>query len=140
MYAKETDMKDGAEEIRAPRIPIGGPRDILSVSGLDPAFEYRWVNDDGDKIQRFKDAWWEPVTHEVKIGMRTAARTGKSGKDKITTINVGHGMTAILMRLPKEIYDEAQKEKQEIIKNKEASMKRKLNSGEDGAYGGVEFS
>ena len=110
---------------RPSRVPAGGHRNILTVQNKDPNYEYRWVNDDkyGQRLQRFRDGGWEIVEDEnVKVGEKTVDQG-----TKLSTANsryVGGGVTAVLMRIPKEWYDADQKAKWDDLDAKEASMKQ----------------
>ena len=53
---KETISK--APSGRVKRTPVSG-RNVLTVSGKDPDYEYRVVNDEEDRITRFKDGGYE---------------------------------------------------------------------------------
>lgn len=120
---------------RPKRQPINGYRDLLSVQGKEEGFHYCWVNE--DKVPRYEQGWYEFVTHDVIIGdkrVNTAAQLG--GK---VSLAVGNQMTAYLMRIPNEYYDEDMKAQSDMVDEVESSMKAKLNSGADGQYGSVEI-
>lgn len=120
---------------RPKRQPINGYRDLLSVQGKEEGYHYCWVNE--DKVPRYEQGWYEFVTHDVIIGdkkVNTAAQLG--GK---VSLAVGNQMTAYLMRIPVEYYEEDMKAQANAVDEVEASMKAKLNSGADGQYGSVEI-
>ena len=53
-----SDIKEAiakAPRGRTQRIPVG-TRQVLTVSGKDPGYEYRIINDSGDRVQEFMDA------------------------------------------------------------------------------------
>lgn len=106
---------------RAKRIPVGGPRDLLTISNKDPNYVYRFVNDTPGRIQRFLEGGWEIVNHESELGQKTVDSGTRLGS--AVTKMVGGTVTAVAMRIPKEWYDEDQAAKQAQIDAHEASMK-----------------
>lgn len=115
-------------ETRKERVPVGGTRDILTVKDKDPNYEYRFVNDLPGRLLRFQDAGWEVVTDDLKVGQEAVdAPSGKVGK--AVTKNVGHGTVGVLMRIPKEWYDEDQAAKQDKVDALEASMNEDIRRG-----------
>lgn len=121
---------------RPKRTPINGYRDILSVEGKEEGWHYCWVNE--DKVPRYEQASYEFVTHDVKIGDRkvnTASQLG--GK---VSLAVGNQLTAYLMRVPQEYYEEDMAVQQAEVDELESGMKSSLNSAADGRYGQVDFS
>lgn len=120
---------------RPNRIPVSGRRDILTVEGKDPNYKYTWVNDDRGMIEKFKQGGYEMVDHAVTVGQRDADTSNPTSK--VVSKNVGGGITAYLMRIPKEWHEEDMKEKARRIDESEADLKRNLNSGKDGTYGKV---
>ena len=123
---------------RPKRTPVSGNRNILTVEGKDPNYKYTWVNDD-DKgsIQRFKEAGYEFVDDELKVGDKNV--DGSTLPSSVVSKNVGQGLTAYLMRQPMEFHEEDMAAKHKRVDELEADMKRELNSGKDGTYGSVEF-
>lgn len=137
-----TKLKKGEEVQAVPerprRIPVSGPRDVLTVAGKDPNYVYRMVNDVDDRIERFKRGGYEIVTSEHEIGMSTVERNTRTGKfGAAVTKQVGGGVTAVLMRIPKEFYDEDQAAKAAEIDKTEAAM-RELGK-KQGEYGEVKI-
>lgn len=122
---------------RPTRVPVSGNRDILTVSGKDPNYVYRWVNDVDGRLDKFNQAGYEPVLHDdlIKIGMRTVDASSQLGS--VVTKKVGLGVTAVLMRILKEYYDEDQLTKQNAIDELEAQMREQPNR--EGFYGSVEI-
>ena len=119
---------------RPKRTPISG-RNILTVKGKEPGYEYRVVNDTGDRIEMFKDAGWELVdSKSVTVGDRRVDRTTSEGS--YAQVSVGGGTKAFVMRIPKEFYDEDQKAKQAQVNALEESMKKQALSSSD--YGKLE--
>lgn len=121
---------------RPKRNPINGHRDILNVQGQEEGYHYCWVNE--DKVSRYEQAWYEFVTHDVVVGDRKVNAAAQVGGK--VSMSVGNNLTAYLMRVPQEYYDEDRAAEQLDLDEKEASMRASLNSGGDGRYGKVEIS
>lgn len=112
---------------RVKRVPVGG-RNILTVTGKDPNFAYRIVNDEDDRITRFKDGGYELVPNEtVKVGDDRA--NAASSMSSMKQLSVGGGKKAYLMRIRKDWYDEDQKDKQKRVDEQEAATKKKALNG-----------
>ena len=118
---------------RKERIPVGTARDILAVKDQDPNYVYRWVNDQPGRIEKFKDGGYEVVTETVEVGGASVDRNTKLGS--AVTKTVGGTMTAVLMRIPREWYNEDQKAKQDEIAAKEQAIR-----SADSDYGDVKLN
>lgn len=121
---------------RPKRNPINGHRDVLNVQGQEEGYHYCWVNE--DKVPRYEQAWYEFVTHDVVVGDRKVNAASQLGGK--VSMSVGNNLTAYLMRVPQEYYDEDRAAEQADLDEKETSMRSSLNSGGDGRYGGVDIS
>ena len=128
--AEKQQTKTTAVPERKKRIPVGTARDILAVNNQDPNYVYRWVNDTPGRIQKFKDGGYEVVTADVEVGENTVDRNTKLGS--AVTKAVGGVLTAVLMRIPREWYNEDQKAKEDSLAEKEQIMYRA-----DSDYGNV---
>lgn len=115
---------------RKQRIPVSGPRDILTVSKKDPNYMYRWVKDLPGRVQRFIEGGYEIVNHEADIGQRTVDSGSRLGS-AVTRLDGAN--TLVLMRIPLEWYNEDQEAKQREIDAVEDSMR-----AEGGRLDGVE--
>ena len=112
---------------RVKRTPVAY-RNRLTVSNKDANFEYRIVNDVDDRIENFKDRGWEVVpAKDTKVGDRRADNASPTGS--ASEISVGNGTKAIVMRIPKDWYDEDQKAKAEDVDRLENSMKEDAKRG-----------
>lgn len=133
MSQKESIAKAPAGRVK--RTPVGR-RNVLNVSGKDPDFVYRFVNDEGGRIDEFLAAGYEFVEKEtVKIG---DARIGNpSAEGTNAQAHVGGGKKAFLMRIKKEWYKEDQEAKQAHVDQTEAATKEKAL---DGTYGELKIS
>ena len=120
---------------RPERVPLHEQRNKLTVSNRDPNFVYRWVNDSDERIAKFKAAGYEAVTHETQVG-DPAVESGQNKTGSVVTKHVGGKTTAVLMRIPKEWYEEDQRTKQEELNASEAAMQREALSQFSGVKGG----
>lgn len=123
-----------------PRRPVRTPlgqRNILTVRGKEPGYEYRFVNDIGDRVQEFLDNGWEVVKQEdVRIGdKRLGTPSGAEGS--VATAAVGRGTQAYLLRIREEWYKEDQEAKQDHVDRTEAATKEKAL---DGTYGELKIT
>ena len=125
-------MANPNETKRVKRTPVGGPRDILTVSDKDPNYEYRWILDVPGRFERFKEGGWEPVQADLEVGQKTVDRGSKIGS--VVTKAGGSGQTLILMRIPKESYNEDQVAKMAQIDALEATMQAEAKEGRYGSF------
>ena len=120
---------------RVRRTPIG-KRNVLTVTGAEPGYHYRFVNDSGDRVQEFLDNGWEKVpADKVRVGDKRIGVASNEGTD--ATASVGQGERAYVLRIRQDWYDEDQKAKQEHINNTEAATREKAL---DGTYGKLEIT
>lgn len=133
MSEKETIAKSPSG--RVTRTPVGR-RNRLTVTNKDPAFHYRIVNDTADNVLRYQEAGYELVPdskHAVgdkRVNMATS-------EGSIKQISVGGDVKAFLMRVPKDIYEDNQKEKAARVDQLEEDSKRNALTG---TYGKLETS
>lgn len=119
---------------RVKRVPVSG-RNILTIQGKDPAYMYRIVNDEEDRIARFQDGGYELVPDDsVKVGDTRVSAASAEGS--IKQLSVGGGKKGFVMRIRKEWYDEDQKAKQDFVDQQEATTKAKAT---DGTYGSLKI-
>lgn len=118
---------------RPERTPVGR-RNILSVKGKDPDFEYRIVNDEYDRVDSFKDAGWEVVSNsDVRVGDKRVGQT--SAVSSAATVSVGQGMKGVVMRIKKDWYEEDAARKRADAKSREATSRTDATNGAD--YGKI---
>jgi len=127
--------QDNLANKRKPRrLSINGTRNVLTVSGKEPGFEYRIVNDDGDRVSQFEDMGYEVVKDSsIKVGDRRIANPTKEGSP--IQISVGGGQKAYLMRIRKDWYDEAQADKAKQVDEMEKGMLKDTKNSAD--YGSI---
>lgn len=119
------------------RLSINGTRNVLTVSGKEPGFEYRVVNDDGDRVSQFEEMGYEIVKDSnIKVGDRRIANPTKEGSP--VQVSVGGGQKAYLMRIPKDWYDEAQADKAKQVDDLEKGMLQDTKNSAD--YGKISVS
>lgn len=114
------EQKPSVQPQRKERIPVSGPRDILTVTGKDPNYVYRWVRDTPGRIQRFLDGGYEIVNHDAQVGQRTVDSGSRLGT-AVTRLDGAH--TLVLMRILRDWYNEDQEAKQREIDALEDSMR-----------------
>lgn len=129
------------DSARPKRVPLHEQRrNRLTFNNQDPNYVYRVVNDVDNRIEQFKTAGYEVVQHETKVG-DTAVVDGNISLGSGARVHVGSGRHAVLMRIPRELYEEDQAAKQREITRKENLLIRKKRksseAGEDGSYGEV---
>jgi hypothetical protein len=120
---------------RTQRTPIG-QRNVLTVAGKDPNYEYRIINDSGDRVQAFLDAGYELVQENtVKVGDKRVNKASAEGT--VSQVSVGQGQKAFVVRIKKEWYNEDQARKQAHNDSIEQATKAKAL---DGTYGKLEIT
>jgi hypothetical protein len=115
---------------RKRRSPLDGARDILTVYDKDPNFVYRWVRNDEGRIQWFKERGYEVVTRSQEVGEKLVDSGSQLGS-AVTKFG-GGTVTLVLMRIPREWYDEDQAAKEAEIAATEKSMQDPNTYGRDG--------
>lgn len=122
---------------RPQRQPVG-MRNRQVMKGLDPKYSYRWVVDydgTGDRIAAFKDGGYEFV--ESRKAVHGDSRVdAASPEGSIEQRSVGSGLKGYLMRIPRELYEEDQKAKQQAVSKTEEALKKPAL---DGAYGSLKI-
>ena len=118
---------------RKKRIPVSGDeRNVLTVRNKEPGFVYRFVNNVSDRIQKFMDAGYEPVSRESAGAIGDRRVDSSEGTSSIVEKSVGLGQKAILMRQPEEFYSEDQQTKQKRVDDLEVAMKHDAKQGRYG--------
>lgn len=106
---------------RVRRTPVG-VRNVLTVGGKEAGYEYRIVNDTGDRVEQFKGAGYEVVSaKDVTVGDRRVNAASSEGS--AATVSVGGGTKGVVMRIKKEWYDEDQQRKIDDVARTEAATK-----------------
>lgn len=122
---------------RPRRSAIGGAGRAgrLTVTGnLDPNFNYRTVNDDGNRIEEMKSYGYELVQDD---SLCYSGCSKQAGSTHSVVVDKREGKKGVLMRQPNEYHEEDKKLRAKAIAKTEESMFRNLKT-EDGRYGEVE--
>jgi len=108
---------------RTNRASVNGTRNVLNVTGKEPGYHYRVVNDTGDRVASMQERGYEIVTDDsVKVGDRRIANPAQEGSPVMAS--VGNGIKGYVMRIKQEWYDEDQKSKQQVVDDMERSIKQ----------------
>lgn len=121
------EAKEGKKEKKKYKL-LGGSEDPLEFLDKDPAFHYRVFNDSAQKpgrIARAKASGYEAVESETDMGTTGANIPSRIGN--AVTIPAGPGVTGVLMRKPKKLWEEQQKEKQKLVDESEEGIRRHAN-------------
>lgn len=101
-----------------------------------PGYVRRWVNEDTGAVEAYKEAGWECVSGSEDISDSRVQNESKLGSVVRRVVNRDRdasAKTAVLMEIPEEWYEEAQKEKQlEVDKTEQA-----IYNNNPGDYGSV---
>ncbi len=110
---------------RPKRVPLHEQRDKMNVLDQDPNFVYRWVNDvdNGQRVMRFQKAGYEVVQDKPTVG-DPAVDQNLNNTSSVNEKHVGGNTKAILMRIPRDWYDEDQKAKQASVDASELAMRQ----------------
>jgi hypothetical protein len=127
--------QDNLASKRKPRrTNISSTRNVLTVEGKDPDFEYRIVNDAGDRVAQFEERGYEVVTdNNIKVGDRRIANPTKEGSP--VQISVGGGSKAYLMRIKKEWAAEDRAARDRMVDETEKAMLKDTKESAD--YGKI---
>jgi hypothetical protein len=119
--------------VRSPRgRPVrtpAGARNILSVRGKEPGYEYRVVNDDFGRIEDFVERGWEFVdANAVKVGESRVDNPHPEGTKASIQVGRSAPKKAYVMRIKKEFWDEDQALKKARVDELESTMKQDVRS------------
>ena len=118
------------------RSSINGTRNVLNISGKEPGYVYRVVNDTGDRIEQLKAIGYEVVEDSnIQVGDRRVANPTKEGSP--VQVSVGGGLKGYVMRIKQEYYDEDAAKKAEHVNKIEQGMLREAKEHSD--YGKIKI-
>lgn len=128
-------MKEQLTQKRATRrTSINGTRNVLNISGKEPGWSYRVVNDVGDRIEQLKEIGYEIVEDsKVQVGDRRIANPTKEGSP--VKVSVGGGVQGYVMRIRQEWKDEDQAKKDARVDKIEQGLVRDAKEQSD--YGKI---
>lgn len=137
---QDTRSDDEARPKR--RVPMHGNfRDILTVTGTDPAYEYRWVSDvdeRGSRIFKFNQAGWHFAPKDgLGIGEHSVYRSASLDSDIVRKPAGKDGRYLYLMRIEREYYEEDQAAKDQIVLDRKRDLLRQKDA--PGFYGKIEI-
>jgi hypothetical protein len=124
---------------RPKRVPIHEQRDQMTTS-QKVGFVRRWVNDIPGRVDKFLRAGYELVSDkDVTVGEDNSNMAlGTGARKNVGRTRQGDGTQAILMEIPKELYDEDQKAKAAQVDASERAMKR--GKDDNDFYGDIKQS
>ena len=118
---------------RPQRTPLAN-RSVLGIRGKEPGYNYRIVNDIGDRVAEFQERGYEIVSDpNVKIGDRRVDKASADGSP--IQVSVGGGVQGYLMRQRDDYYKEDQDYKEQQLVELEQSMRKQ--SSQD--YGDIKI-
>ena len=125
------------EQKRTPqRGSINGVRNRLSVKNQDPDFVYRIVNDIDDRVQQLLDVGYIVDTKTIVGDKRAGAPSSAPGTP--ITVSLGQGDKGVVMKIPKDLYEQRKLEKEAVIREREAALQDPTQNGAD--YGKVKLT
>ena len=130
-------MTSRTPQKRVVRKPLSaqGP---LNISGeKDPNFHYRFVNDTGSRVYNYQQAGYEIVTDgDITVGDSRVSDASDLGSHR--RVVGDQGTTSVLMRIPKEYYEEDQAKKNALLDEQDQAMKQQATKDLD--YGKIQIS
>ena len=116
------------------RSSVNGTRNVLTISGKEPGYTYRIVNDVGDRIEQLQDIGYELVKDDnIRVGDRRIANPTKEGSP--VKVSVGGGIQAYVMRIKDQFVEEDNKAKAANYDRLEQGTVRDAKEGSD--YGSL---
>jgi hypothetical protein len=102
-------------------------------------FRVAWINDKDGLIHRARRAGYDHVTVAEIPSWGDRDVDSANPSSAVISMPVGQGVVAFLMKQPLEFYEEDRTAMDDLIDDREADMKKELNSGKDGSYGSVKI-
>ena len=119
---------------RPRRTPVAS-RNRLDVQNKEPGFVYRIVNDIDDRVAAFEEQGYEIVPN-AKVGATGSRRVDNpSALGSSSSVSVGLGTKAVVMRIREDWYKEDQATKQQQVDDTEQTMK-----SPNADYGDIRFA
>lgn len=116
------------------RSSVNGTRNVLTISGKEPGYQYRVVNDVGDRIEQMKAIGYEIVEDsKIQVGDRRIANPTKEGSP--VQVSVGGGIQGFVMRIKDEWFQEDRVAKDKHIDDIERGLVRDAKDASD--YGNI---
>lgn len=131
------DTETEAVEQRPKRIPVG-TRPKMSVTGKDPDYEYRWVNDYPGRIDMFKEGGWIPCLNgETNASNFRAEDATTVGSLQSMVASGTDGTRAYLLKIHKDLYNADFLDGQKIVD--ELERDQLAVHANDGEYGSIKI-
>jgi len=113
----------------------GGMRNMrLTVADKDPAYEYRWVNDDPGRVHQLTvEDDWDVVQVPKATGDKRNVGVGTADE---RVVDKGTGRKAILVRKKREFYAADKAKEQKFVDQREDGLRRGNVPGESGPQPG----
>lgn len=111
--------EDTRAEARPERQPISGIKNLLNVIGIRPGYHACWVNE--PNVPAYQAAGYTFVENDVSFGATHVQQANPHGARYAK--NVGLGMTAYLMEIPNDYYEQDREREAEEIAASEASIR-----------------
>lgn len=121
------------EPPRKQRVPLHKRNTIKSASR--PGFVRRIVNDTPGRVQAFLDAGYTVVTDGSEVGDHATGLP--KGTGTASTRQVGNGIEGVLMEIPEELYNEDQRDKQDMVDRTERAILPTEEDMQGNMYGSV---
>lgn len=119
------------------RVPLNGQsRNVLAINHKEPGFEYRWIYNDPDRVEKFEAAWWEVDTDPRNQRPGDRKIDTAAGTSSVVEAKAGAGRKYVLMKIPKELFDQDQQAKLDEVDRIEAETLREAKQRE-GRYGDI---
>lgn len=118
-------------------------RNKLKVKDLDPNFNYRIVNHDDNRyagrIEQLKERGYTVVNSDESLGDEHGVSASQIGS--VVGKPVGHGTRGVLMKIPKEFYEEDKAQKAaEVDRTEEGMVDDELRNSENTYGEGLKLS
>lgn len=125
-----------AASARPTRVPLSA-RNRLSIKNKEEGYEYRIVNDVEDRVERLMEAGYEIVPADKAGTIGDKRVDSPSSLGSASSISVGKGIRAVVMRQREDYYKEDQTAKQRQIDAVEQTMQGDAQKASD--YGDFSF-
>lgn len=118
------ERPDRSQSAHKKRVPVGTRNKLTAPER--PGYVRRFVNDVDGRLSMFEDAGYGAVRVPTQVGDPAAGDSSQVGS--VVRKPVGGGVTAVLMEIPKEYYEEDQLAKEQRLKEKEKSLLKEAQS------------
>ena len=127
---KTHETKHLNEATRPTRVPINGPRQLLTIPNQDPNYHYTVQVDEPGNLERFLAAGYEFVTDPGRMGEETVNKSERLNGQGTALCLRYKGEVNYAMRIRREWYDEDQAKLEELNRANEAGT----NAPTEGGY------